>query len=150
MTQAGTQPANETTLSGIHHVTLAVSDLDASIDWFGRCLGAERIARLDHHDAEGLLFAVIMRLPGDVPAVQLRLDTYAARATAGFDPVTFAVNDRASLDSWAAHLDRHGVPHSPVLTKRVGEAIEFQSPDGVQLRLYTDPVGGFDAVEFTE
>ncbi|MGI8680409.1 MAG: VOC family protein [Jatrophihabitans sp.] len=137
-------------LSGVHHVSFAVSDLNASIEWFTRCLGAQQVDRLGHHDADGKVFAVVMTLPGDGPTIQLRLDPAAARGTAGFDPVTFAVRDRADLDRWAEHLDAQDVAHSPVLTKRIGEAVELQSPDGVVLRLYTDLVGDLDTVEFTE
>lgn len=145
-----TEQTTELSLSGVHHVSFAVSDLDASIDWFSRCLGAQRVARLGHHDGDGKVFAVVMTLPGHGPTIQLRLDPAAARGTAGFDPVTFAVRDRADLDRWAGHLDAQNVPHSRVLTKRIGEAVEFQSPDGVVLRFYTDPVGDLDTVEFTE
>lgn len=137
-------------LSGVHHISFAVSDLDAGIDWFTRCLCAERVPRLGHHDADGKLFAVVMTLPGDGPTIQLRLDPAASLGTAGFDPVTFAVFDRAELDRWVAHLDAQNIAHSAVLAKRIGEAVEFQSPDGIVLRFYTDPVGDLDTVGFVE
>ncbi|ONI79080.1 hypothetical protein BWI15_00455 [Kribbella sp. ALI-6-A] len=30
----------------------------------------------------------------------------------------------------------------------IGDSVELVTPDGLALRLYTDPVGGFDAVDF--
>ncbi|MFD5828083.1 VOC family protein [Lentzea sp. NPDC060358] len=134
-------------LSGIHHLKLPVTDLEESIAWFADALGARHVERFDHHDESGALFAVIVLLPGvDVP-VELRLAPAAAEAVAGYDPVTFGVSDRAALDSWVEHLDARGVPHSPVIAGFIGDLVELSTPDGLALRFYTDPVGGFDAVE---
>lgn len=141
---------NAPVLTGVHHVTYPVRDLEASVTWFERCLGAERIARLDHHDADGQLFAAIVRLPGHGPLVQLRIAPGLAAAATGYDPVTFAVADRAELDRWAAHLDAREVAHSEVTSRRIGESVDFASPDGLVLRLYTEPVGSLDSIQFTE
>jgi len=39
------------------------------------------------------------------------------------------------------HLDAHDIAHS---------AVNVESPDGLMLRFYTDPVGGIESVEFAE
>jgi catechol 2,3-dioxygenase-like lactoylglutathione lyase family enzyme len=126
-------------VSGLHHITFPVTDLTAGIAWYGRLLGAGHLTALDHHDPRGEWFAAVLAVPGlDVP-VQLRV---AGRAPgpAGYEPVTFSVRDRADLDAWVAHLDACGVPHSPVTTARVGDSVQFPSPDGTPLRLYTGSV----------
>jgi catechol 2,3-dioxygenase-like lactoylglutathione lyase family enzyme len=134
-------------LSGIHHVKLPVADLEAAIDWYGRVLGAERLGHLDHHDGDGALYAVIVRLPGlDVP-VELRQAPAEAAATAGYDPVTFAVADRAALDAWVEHLDALGVRHSPVVSGFVGDLVAIPTPDGLVVRLYTAFRHGLDDLE---
>ncbi|MFE4664665.1 VOC family protein [Streptomyces sp. NPDC056716] len=138
------------TLSGIHHLKLPVRDLTASIAWFARAFGAQYLEQFDHHDASGARFAVIVMLPGVGVPVELRLAPAAAEAVAGYDPVTFGVADRAALDAWSAHFDAVGVPHSPVVRGFIGEVLEVVTNDGLPLRLYTDPVGGFGAVRLDE
>jgi len=38
----------ETAIKGIHHVTLSVSDLDRTVEWYVRVLGFEEFRRLNH------------------------------------------------------------------------------------------------------
>jgi catechol 2,3-dioxygenase-like lactoylglutathione lyase family enzyme len=127
-------------LSGVHHLTLPVSDLDDGMTWYAMVFGARRQSRLDHRDDEGALFAVVVELPGLGTMVQLRLSPQTARAVAGYNPVTFGVTDRDALDEWVAHLDACGIAHSGVRQARIGESVDFASPDGLALRLYTDAV----------
>ncbi|MFI9382124.1 VOC family protein [Kutzneria sp. NPDC052558] len=125
------------TLDGVHHLKFPVSDLAASVEWFGTALGARRQEGLDHYDLDGRLFGVILAVPGlDVP-VELRLSPEMARAMAGYDPVTFSVADDAALARWIAHLDSVGIEHSPPLRGFAGQLITLSTPDGVVIRLYT-------------
>lgn len=136
------------TLAGIHHLKFPVRDVAASTTWFERVLGARRVERFDHYDDQGVLFAVILFLPGlDVP-VELRLAPAAAEAVVGYDPVTFGVADRDALDAWVAQLDTLGVEHSPVISGFIGDLLELTTPDGLALRFYTNPLGGFAEVTF--
>jgi len=141
---------SELGFSSVHHVTIPVTDLSASIAWYTTCLAAKHVTRFDHHDQDGVVFAVILQLPGHGPQVQLRTDAAVAGALAGYTPVTFGVADRAELDRWVAHLDAHDLAHSAVTTRRIGDSVDVESPDGLVLRWYTDPVGGFESVEFAE
>jgi catechol 2,3-dioxygenase-like lactoylglutathione lyase family enzyme len=132
----------------VHHLKFPVSDLGRGLSWFEATLGARRIERFDHRDKDGLLYAYIIQLPGlDVP-VELRLAPQAAAAVAGYDPVTLGVADRAELDLWIAHFDAIGQPRSPVVSGYIGDVMEIESPDGLVIRLYTDPAGGFGEAQF--
>lgn len=132
-------PAPGPAVAGLHHVTFAVTSLASAIAWYARLLGAVHLPALDHYSDGGEWFAAILTVPGlDFP-VQLRVGAPAA-VPAGFEPVTFAVADRAALDAWVAHLDACGVPHSPVTSARAGDSVQFASPDGTPLRLYTGRV----------
>ena len=144
MTESTTFPP---ALTGVHHLKFPVHDLAASIAWFETALGAVRVVAQDHVDREGRLFAVILRVPGLGSPIELRHAPETARAAQGYDPVTFGVADRAALEAWVSHLDRAGVDHSPIINGFIGQMIEFRTIDGLSVRLYTDPVGGFDAVE---
>lgn len=137
-------------ISGLHHVTFTVSDLDAGVEWFSRVLGAEHQERFDHHDENGKLCGVIVALDGFPGMVELRVATPEYALMPGYDPVTFEVADNEALDDWLAHLDDNGVTHSPTKRRRTGRSIEFFTPDGTLLRLFTAPAGGFGLVEFQE
>lgn len=137
-------------ISGVHHVTFVVSDLQAGLAWFERTLGARHRARFDHHDASGALFGVIVELEGFPGMVELRVAAEDYPVPDGYDPVTFEVADDAALDAWLAHLDAVGADHSPIKQRRTGRSLEVLTPDGVLIRLFTAPVGGFDEVPFQE
>ncbi|MDX6393596.1 MAG: hypothetical protein QOJ73_4659, partial [Streptosporangiaceae bacterium] len=51
-------------VAGLHHIQFPVSDLDASIAWFERVLGARHHPAFDHHDADEVRYAVILEVPG--------------------------------------------------------------------------------------
>ena len=137
-------------LAGLHHIQFAVSDLAESIAWFERVLGARHHPESDHHDANNLRYAAILMVPGLRFPIELRLAKSLAEAIVGYEPVTFGALDRAHLDQWAAHLDACGVPNSGIRRARIGETIEFSSPDRTRLRLYTLPPDGYENAEFIE
>ncbi|MFF5859858.1 VOC family protein [Streptomyces sp. NPDC012751] len=127
---------------GVHHIKIPVSDLERSIAWYASVLGARRIPEFDHVTPDGVLFAVILDVPGAGVPVELRLDPETAGRLAGFDPLTFAVAGRAELDGWVRHLDTLGVPRSPVIVALLGHLLVVPDPDGVRLRFYTDEPHG--------
>jgi catechol 2,3-dioxygenase-like lactoylglutathione lyase family enzyme len=129
--------------TGIHHLKFPVTDLDASVAWFGRALGAARVAKFDHRDENGKLFAAIVQFPGANILAELRLAPDAAKAVAGYDPVTFGVAGEQALDAWIEHLDRHHIEHTDKVSGFIGTVIGVPTPDGLDIRIYTDPVGGF-------
>lgn len=132
-------------LSGLHHVTLPVSDLETSTAWYTSTLGAARVPGLDHHDPDGGRYSVVVTLPGlDIP-LQLRLAPEAAAVPCTYDPLTLSVTDEAGLHTWAHHLDGLGIDHGPVKAARLGHALTFHDPDGTMLRLYATPAGGLEA-----
>lgn len=137
-------------VSGLHHVTFVVSDLDSGIDWFSRVLGVTHIPRFDHHDESGARYGVILQLAGFPGMLELRLADAGYPLRADYDPVTFEVASAQSLEAWAAHLDDAGVARSAIKQRRTGQSLEFCTPDGTLLRLFTAPEGGFDAVTFQE
>ena len=134
MTQTG---STAPTLRGIHHLKLFVSDLEANLDWFERALGAERQPEFDHRKPDGELFAVIIRIPGIEPAVELRHDADGAHRVSGLDFLTFTVDTRETLKAWAERLDLVGIEHSPILVGLVGWLLVTRTPDHLYLRFHT-------------
>ena len=128
---------NRPPLRGIHDLKFAVSDLDVSLRFYERALGAKHVPELDHMRDDGTRFAAVIEVPGLGTVLQLRLDPERAARQAMFDPLAIAVDDRASLARWDAALTRLGVLHSPILDAVSGWLIVIQDPDGNRTRLYT-------------
>ncbi|KAK4901748.1 hypothetical protein LTR27_001520 [Elasticomyces elasticus] len=122
----------------IHHLKFAVANLDLSMAWYERVLGARHVPALDHFGAMGDRFAAICFLAdwGSV-YVELRRARNEARNARDWDPVTLTVEKRADLEVWTAWLTRWGTLHSQVLTGLRGWLLVFEDPDGRRLRLYT-------------
>lgn len=137
-------------LSGIHHVTFVVGELDAGVAWYERVLGARHVPRFDHHDASGDRYGVILELPGFPGMVELRIATEDYPVPRGYDPVTFEVPDEGTLDAWHRHLTSEQVDCSEIKRRRTGRSVEFTTPEGALLRLFTAPAGGFRQVVFQE
>ena len=125
------------TLRGIHHVKIAVSDLERSLRFYTDVFAARRITDADHVDDAGRLYAGILDVPGLGTLLELRLNPEHAANGRGFDPLTLAVDDRAALAEWQAHLDALGVEHSGEVVALRAWLTVFADPDGTRLRLYT-------------
>ena len=55
----------------------------------------------------------------------------------------FAVDDRAAVDAWAAHLDALGVGNQ-VVEATIGWMVLFHDPDGLEIHLYSRDRGDLD------
>jgi catechol 2,3-dioxygenase-like lactoylglutathione lyase family enzyme len=122
-------------ITGIHHVKIPVSDLDRSREWYERVLGLE--PHLYFEDSDGVIRGVEMRRTGCEPAVALRVVPEKASSLAGHDPVAYLVEDEASINAWAAHLDELGIEHGPVIRGTLGWLLATKDPDGIEVRFYT-------------
>lgn len=124
-------------ISGIHHVTLSVSDLEASIDWYSSLLGFEVVKRVT---VDGLDKAMLTR--GPLRVTLINHGEYAVRGPfserrCGLDHLSFAVRDRATLDAWVARLDDAGVLRGDVKRGGTGDVVSFRDPDNIALEFYT-------------
>jgi catechol 2,3-dioxygenase-like lactoylglutathione lyase family enzyme len=135
---------------GIHHLKFPVSDLERSIDFYIRVLGAKRLGHLDHYDANKQLYGVILDIPRLGTPLELRLNAAQAIHHKGFDPITLKVEDRAALHNWIHHLEVERVAHSPILTGYIGWLVAFEDPDGRRIRLYTNERHGPELTPSTD
>lgn len=130
-------------LAGIHHVKIPVTDLPRSLAWYGRVFGFR--PTVEFPDEEGVIRGVAGQMPGlGDTLVAFRENPEAAQGCQGFDPVGFAVADRADAERWAAHLDSLDIPHSPIIDASIGWLLVFDDPDGLELHLYTWAEHGID------
>jgi catechol 2,3-dioxygenase-like lactoylglutathione lyase family enzyme len=131
----------EAVLVGIHHVKFPVTDLARSRAWYEELFGLT--PEMEFPDDDGVVRGVAYEPTAGV-AIALRENPAAARGIAGFDPVSFAIADRAAADAWVARLDERGIEHSPVIDATVGWLVVFHDPDGTELHLYSVERHGLD------
>lgn len=132
-------------VTGIHHFSPTVSDVEASAAWYERVFGMTRVpVPFKHWEDEDGGYAVLLMDPRSGIAIGLHHhvanpgETYHESRT-GLDHIAFQVADRADLDTWVTWLDEIGVAHSGV--NDAGEPIPystvvFRDPDNIQLELF--------------
>lgn len=131
-------------LTGFHHFSPTVRDIEASAAWYERVLGLQRIpAPFPHWGNEETGYATVLMNPETGIIIGLHHHEANDGETAhesrtGVDHVAFGVADRADLDTWAAWLDEQGVAHSGVIDATDPmpySTIVFRDPDNIQLEL---------------
>lgn len=121
---------------GIFAVKIPVTDLARSRRWYEEVFGLK--VALEFPDDDGVVRGVSFDIPG-VPGtmIALRENPEVARGIAGFDPVIYAVTDRAAVEAWAERLDELEIPHSPVIDATLGWLLVLHDPDGIEIHLYS-------------
>lgn len=126
------------TFTGVHHVALAVTDVERSVPWYERVLGFSTVGRQD--DGDNGLRKVFLRGPG--AGLELTLVQYPCVRRAVLDPrsaglehLSFSVPDEDSLRKWTERLTEYGVVFSAVEDGQAAasERIALHDPDGIQL-----------------
>lgn len=141
MTETATAPS----VTGMHHFSPTVSDVEASAAWYERVFRFNRVpVPFPHHGDENGGYAVLLMDP--VSGIAIGLHHHEANpgepyheSRTGLDHIAFGVSSRGDLDTWAAWLDEIGVAHSGVIdtTNPIPySVIVFRDPDNLQLELF--------------
>jgi glyoxylase I family protein len=139
------EPGSGPGITGFHHFSPTVRDVEASAQWYERVLGMTRLpVTFPHHGSEQEGYAVLLLEPLSGIAIGLHHhnanEGEAARETrTGLDHMAFNVATRADLDAWATWLTGLGIEHSGVID--AGEPVPysvvvFRDPDNIQLELF--------------
>jgi glyoxylase I family protein len=132
-------------ITGVHHISLTVSDIEASAAWYQRLLGAERVPmKFPHYEREETGFGVLLVEPRSGLMVGLHTNTANKgeqfdEARTGLDHVGLRVATREDMEAWTAWLDELGIEHSGI---RGGDepfafaTVVFRDPDNIQLELF--------------
>ena len=125
------------TVTGMHHLSLTIRDLDTSASWYERLFELEAV--MDEAGDERR--AKVYRLRGT--NVLLGLTEHRGNDGSGFRPdrtgldhAAFAVATRGDVDAWAERLDTAGVGHSGRIDIPIGAILNFPDPDGIQLSIF--------------
>ena len=123
-------------ITGIHHVSITVTDLERSVPWYSEVLGLTKLMDEPHPDDEG--YAIVLGKPDWSMCVGLHThptnesESFAESRT-GLDHVSFMVSDRAELGAWQTRLSDLNVTHSPVEEREGYSVLVFRDPDNIQL-----------------
>ena len=127
------------TLAGYSHLSLSVTDLEKSTEWYCDILGFESIA---HVEGDGFLRN---RLRQPDAGITLTLtaheanegDTFDERRT-GMDHVSFVVPSVDDIHAFKECFQDRGVEHSEVKATAggAGGMITFRDPDNIQLEVF--------------
>ena len=128
-------------ITAVHHLSLTVTDLSRSIEWYGRVLGFA----VDSEVQAATFRRTRLRHPG--ASVVLTLTQHDQGSTdafeetmVGLDHLAFLVPSVADVEAFERLLDEHGVPHGG-LGRPAGDAarILFRDPDNIQLEVMAAP-----------
>lgn len=136
--------SNDATFSGVHHVSLTVTDLPASIEWYQRVFQTQRLdITIPHYGREETGYSVLLPEPRSGLIFGLHTNTGNRgepfdEARTGLDHVSFGVSGRAALEAWVVWLDELGVEHTGIVDEvdpiRYSTVV-FRDPDNIQLEL---------------
>lgn len=131
----------------LHHLALTVTDLDASVEWYGQVFGLRAFKEGPH---EGGFARVLSTSDRSLMIALHRHDRNAGQrfseTDTGMDHVGLGVPSRADLVAWQAHLEAHGVvraaaadrplTQSPIADEPYASILVFRDPDNIQLELF--------------
>ena len=127
------------TIAGYSHLSLTVTDLDRSTEWYRDVLAFSldsevkrdgfRRNRLRHPDA-GITLTLTQHDAGSG-------DRFDERRT-GMDHVSFAVPTAEDVHDFKARFEARGVEHSDVkpTASGAGGIVTFRDPDNIQLEIF--------------
>ncbi len=119
----------------LNDLTLAVRDLDRSVQFYERDIGLEPLVVGGATAVLGVGDAALLRLV-ERPRAVPRGDA------AGLFHVAWLLADRAHLGAALARLDRHGARLTGAADHHVSEAVYLDDPDGHGIELYADRPSG--------
>jgi catechol 2,3-dioxygenase-like lactoylglutathione lyase family enzyme len=132
-------------VTGIHHFSITVTDLEASLAWYQRLLGADRVPmKFPHYGREDTGYGELLVESRSGVVIGLHTNTGNDgrpfdEARTGLDHVALNVASRSDLEAWTSRLDALGIEHSGI---RGGDqpfpfaTVVFRDPDNIQLELF--------------
>ena len=138
--------ADQPTITGIHHFSPTVRDVEASAEWYQKVFGLDRVpVTFPHYEREETGYAVLLVDPNSGLAIGLHENKgnqgeQFDECRTGLDHIGFNVSDRAEMEQWAEHLSAIGVEHSGIRDLKEPmpfSTLVFRDPDNIQLELFT-------------
>jgi glyoxylase I family protein len=126
-------------IAGFSHISLSVTDRDASVGFYRDVFGFQPF---DHNDGEHWLETISVHPDTGAVCLQQHLtndhEPFHPRRS-GLDHLAFRVDSRQQLDTRQDRLAELGVRHSPIVDRDYGSVLCARDPDGIQLELFDRP-----------
>ena len=121
---------------GFGHVTLTVTDLDRSVEFYNRVFEAQTVARAeDQHGpfalCVGTNFMIGLRLHASTPDG----DSFHF-ARVGVDHFGVHVESEAELEKWRGFFDEQGIDNSGIVNSPYGLHLHMKDPDGIPFEFF--------------
>jgi len=127
------------TFSGVAHISLTVTDLERSKDWYAKLLGWEEVMA---GESGGVQFSVGLLPGGQQLALRQHFngtgDRFDPRRT-GLDHLSLGVVSPGELAQWERRFVDLGVSYTPTQDMPYGHVLNFKDPDGIALELFAAP-----------
>ena len=131
----------------LHHLAVTVTDLDASVAWYGSIFDVHPVLDVPHPGGVGKILAGPDR---QLMIALHRHDSndrqHFSETTTGLDHAGFTVPSRRDLEAWQTHLESNGVvraeradqplTQSPIADEPYASVLVFRDPDNIQLELF--------------
>jgi glyoxylase I family protein len=127
-------PPDPAPFTGLSHVQLLVTDVEASAAWYRAALGLDDFVEdlsvgyiaLRHRPSK-VVIVLTSRIPGDAPG--------QAGGQGPLDHLAFAVADGTALAAWADHLGAVGIVHQGIVSEDGRPSLALRDPDGTAIEL---------------
>jgi catechol 2,3-dioxygenase-like lactoylglutathione lyase family enzyme len=124
-------------VTGFHHLTLTVTDVDASAAWYQELLGPAEVVQREGPDWVRIRLA----WPTGIVIGLTRHDTTSGDAgfdhtRVGLDHIGLGCATEADIRDWAARLEQLGLEHGPVEDVPYGWAVTTRDPDGIAVEFF--------------
>ena len=124
-------------VTGVHHLTLTVADVEASAAWYLQLLGPADVVRREAPGWERIRMAwpngiVIGVTAHDATPPGERVE----HARIGLDHVGLGCATEADVRAWATRLDELGLTRGPVEDVPYGWAVTARDPDGIAIEFF--------------
>jgi quercetin dioxygenase-like cupin family protein/catechol 2,3-dioxygenase-like lactoylglutathione lyase family enzyme len=121
----------EASFAGVHHVSLHVTDVRSSENWYADTLG---FMRVDGDIAEDGTGHVVLLHPASGSLV-----TLATAEQARVEHVAFACSDRDALVDWHSSLTERNSRPGIITDAVYGSGFVLRDPDGLEMELFAPP-----------
>jgi glyoxylase I family protein len=121
----------------VHHVTLTVTDVDSSAQWYQRLLGPATVVARQGPSWRRIRLQWPWGLVIGVTCHDSTMESSFDCTRVGLDHLGLACADEAEVRWWLAHVDELGVEHGPLETPSYGWAVTARDPDGIAIEFFS-------------
>ncbi|WP_020524584.1 VOC family protein [Catelliglobosispora koreensis] len=121
-------------------MAVTVSDLQVSVPWYERLIGAAPVLDEDTGPFHHVVFAIGGTLLGlhTFPEGPAEGDVFEERRI-GLDHIAFQCANRGELEAWQGHLEDLGIKHGGIIDAPYGSGLSFRDPDNIALEFFAPP-----------